>query len=61
MVVLKLRNADTGILSGTINELARKNLIKGDLLLINRLEKEELFEKKELNSGKYLYRLRGFL
>ena len=61
MVVLKLRNADTSILAEAIDELARKEHITGDLMLINRLGKEEIFRKRELKSGKYLYRLRGFL
>jgi len=61
MVVLKLRNADAGILAKTIDELARKEQITGDLLLINRLGKEEIYRKRELKNGKYLYRLHGFL
>ena len=61
MVVLKLRYADAGILSQTIDELARKNKITGDLILVNRLGKEEFFTKKKLNNGKYINKLRGFL
>jgi len=61
MVVLKLRHADTGIFSKTIDELARKRKITGDLMLINRLGKEKVLKKDRLIDGKYVNDVRGFL
>ena len=61
MVVLKARKADRGVLSKSIDELARKNKITGDLLLINRLGKEKLVKKERLINGKYTNDIRGFL
>jgi hypothetical protein len=61
MIVMKASKADMGIISQSIDELVRKGEIKGDLLLINRLGREMLVTKNEINNGKYKNKLRGHL
>jgi hypothetical protein len=61
MVIMKARQADTGILIQAIDELARKEKITGDLLLVNRLGREKLIKKEKLKSGNYINDIRGFL
>jgi hypothetical protein len=61
MVILKARQADTGQIIDTVDELARKHKITGDLMLVNRLGREKLIKKERLLNGKYVNDIRGFL
>ncbi|MDR0738150.1 MAG: hypothetical protein LBF39_03640 [Prevotellaceae bacterium] len=61
MVVLKVTHADKGHIDSIIDELARKNQIMGSLLLVNKLGIEMMFSRKELTSGSYKKKIKGFL
>lgn len=59
-IVLKLENANLGVLRDAIEQVKRKKYY-GDLLVINKRGKTQYISVKEIQSGKYLTKLRGFL
>jgi hypothetical protein len=61
IVALKVTHADKGHIESVIDELSRKNQITGNLLLINKLGTEMMFSKRELTTGYYKKKMKGFL
>ncbi len=60
-IVLKLENADLGQIRNCLEYMIRQNKTLGDLTLINSNGQICLLEKKEILSGRYLKKIRGFL
>ena len=60
-IVLKLQNADTGILKDAIEYLKRNKKIIGNLLLINEYDRIVEIKKRQIESGRYNHIIKGFL
>lgn len=60
-IVLKLQNADTGILKDAIEYLKRNKKIIGNLLLINEYDRIVEIKKRQIESGRYKHIIKGFL
>ena len=60
-IVLKLENGNTDLLVQSIEELKRKELKIGNLILINKYNKITDLQEKDIRNNKYKNIIRGFL
>ena len=60
-LVLKLENMDFGIFKEAINYLKRNEISYGDILLMNEYGKVIAITYKDIKSGKYIRKTKGFL
>ena len=60
-IVLKLENGNTDLLVQSIEELKRKELKIGNLILINKYNKITDLHEKDIRNNKYKNIIRGFL
>ena len=60
-IVLKLENGNTDLLVQSIEELKRKELKIGNLILINKYNKITDIHEKDIRNNKYKNIIRGFL
>lgn len=60
-IVLKITNADTGVFKESIEYLKRNDLKFGNIILINEYDKVLEIKRRQFESDKYKYLLKGFL
>ena len=60
-IVLKLVNMDLGLFKDTVNYLLRNGIHYGNIILINKYGKTCIVSHKDIKSGRYVRKIKGFL
>lgn len=60
-IVIKPENIDAGLFRETIDYLLRNKIPYGNILLINKYGKVRAFTHKDIKSGEYMRKTKGFL
>lgn len=60
-IVLKLVNMDLGLFKDTVNYLLRNGIHYGNIILINKYGKTCIVSHKDIKSGGYVRKIKGFL
>ena len=60
-IVLKLENMDSGVFRDAVEYLLRNDIPYGDIILMNEYGKVKAVTYKDIKTGKYVRKTKGFL